>query len=88
VPVAHTYNLSYSGGRVQEDHSSKPAWANKQFRRPYLKNNHHKIGLAEWLRQRLPSKCEALRSNPSTAPHLPQKREEFLFCNTDYEVIN
>jgi hypothetical protein len=25
-PVAHTYNPSYSGGRHQEDHSSKPAW--------------------------------------------------------------
>jgi hypothetical protein len=26
--VAHTYNPSYSGGRDQEDHSSKPAQAN------------------------------------------------------------
>jgi hypothetical protein len=25
VPVAHAYNLSYWGGRVQEDRSSKPA---------------------------------------------------------------
>jgi hypothetical protein len=24
-PVAHTYNPSYSGGRDQEDHGSKPA---------------------------------------------------------------
>jgi hypothetical protein len=31
VPVAHTYNLSYSGGRYQEDHSSKPAWANNPW---------------------------------------------------------
>jgi hypothetical protein len=28
VPVAHTCNPSYSGGSDQEDHSSKPAWAN------------------------------------------------------------
>jgi hypothetical protein len=28
VLVAHAYNLSYSGGRDQEDHSSKPDQAN------------------------------------------------------------
>jgi hypothetical protein len=28
APVAHSYNPSYSGGRDQEDHSSKPAQAN------------------------------------------------------------
>jgi hypothetical protein len=28
VPVAHACNPSYSGGRDQEDHSSKPAWTN------------------------------------------------------------
>jgi hypothetical protein len=27
VLVAHTYNPSYSGGRDQEDHGSKPAQA-------------------------------------------------------------
>jgi hypothetical protein len=26
--VAHACNPSYSGGRNQEDHSSKPAWGN------------------------------------------------------------
>jgi hypothetical protein len=26
--VAHAYNPSYSGGRDQEDHGSKPPWAN------------------------------------------------------------
>jgi hypothetical protein len=26
--VAHTCNSSYSGGRDQEDHGSRPAWAN------------------------------------------------------------
>jgi hypothetical protein len=28
VPVAHTYNHSYSGGINQEGGSLKPAWAN------------------------------------------------------------
>jgi hypothetical protein len=35
--VTHTYNPSYSGGRDQEDHSSKPAWANS-LRDPISKN--------------------------------------------------
>jgi hypothetical protein len=41
VPVAHAYNPSYSGGRVQENHSLKPAWANSS-RDPILKNPSHK----------------------------------------------
>jgi hypothetical protein len=28
APAAHACNPSYSGGRDQEDHGSKPAWAN------------------------------------------------------------
>jgi hypothetical protein len=28
APGPHTYNLSYSGGRDQEDHNLKPAQAN------------------------------------------------------------
>jgi hypothetical protein len=42
VPVAHACNPRYSGGRDQEDSSSKPG-------RPYLKNTHPKKGLEEWL---------------------------------------
>jgi hypothetical protein len=38
VLVAHTCNPSFSGGRDQEDRSSKPA-PGKQFVRPYLKKN-------------------------------------------------
>jgi hypothetical protein len=34
--VAHSYNPSYSGGKDQEDHGSKPARANSSTR-PYLK---------------------------------------------------
>jgi hypothetical protein len=56
--VAHACNPSYSGGRDQKDHSSKPAWA-KQFPRTYLKKPHHKKGLVEWLR--------VLSSSPNTA---------------------
>jgi hypothetical protein len=37
--VVHAYNPSYSGGREQEDLSSKPAKANSP--RPYLEKTHH-----------------------------------------------
>jgi hypothetical protein len=37
TPVVHTCNPSYSGGRDQEDHSSKPAGANRS-RDPITKN--------------------------------------------------
>jgi hypothetical protein len=40
-PVAHTYNPSYSGGRDQEDRSSKPVWANSS-QDPISKKTHHK----------------------------------------------
>jgi hypothetical protein len=51
--------LSYSGGRDQEDHGLKPAWANSSSR-PYLEKPFTKIGLVEWLM------VKALNSNPST----------------------
>jgi hypothetical protein len=57
--VAHTCNPSYSGSRDQEDHGSKPAWANSS-QALISKNTHHKKGLVEWL------KVKALSSNPST----------------------
>jgi hypothetical protein len=45
--VAHTFNLSYSGGRDQEDRGSKTAQG-KYFVRPYLeKKILHKRGLVE-----------------------------------------
>jgi hypothetical protein len=49
APVAHTCDPSYSGGRDQEDHGSKPACA-KSSVGPYLKKTHHKKGLVEWLK--------------------------------------
>jgi hypothetical protein len=48
VLEAHTCNPSYSGGRDQKDHVSKPALASSsQDTRPHLKKSHHKIGLVE-----------------------------------------
>jgi hypothetical protein len=44
--VAHARNLSYSGGRDQEDHCSKPAWANSSGD-PILKNHSLKKKKAE-----------------------------------------
>jgi hypothetical protein len=46
--VANACNASYSGGRDQEDCSSKPARGNSSVR-PYLKKPFTKIGLVEWL---------------------------------------
>jgi hypothetical protein len=43
VLVAHTYNLSYSGGRYQEDHGSNPAWANS-LQDPIMKKTITKKG--------------------------------------------
>jgi hypothetical protein len=57
--VAHACNPSYSGGRDQEDHGSKPAQTNSS-QDPILKKLITKIGLMKWLT------VKALRSNPST----------------------
>jgi hypothetical protein len=40
--VAHAYNPSYLGGWNQEDHSSRPAWANSS-QDPHLQNNQSKM---------------------------------------------
>jgi hypothetical protein len=58
---AHTYNPSYSGGRAQEDHGSKPAQANSSCD-PISKKPVTKIELVEWF------KVKVLSSNPSTPP--------------------
>jgi hypothetical protein len=47
--VAHTCNPSYSGGREQEDHDLKPAWANSS-QDPISKKPITKNGLIEWLK--------------------------------------
>jgi hypothetical protein len=46
VPVAHTCNPRYSGGRDQEDCSSKPDQANSSTR-PYFEKPFTKIGPVE-----------------------------------------
>jgi hypothetical protein len=56
--VAHTCNASYSGGRDQEDHDSKPAQANSS-QDPISKKPFTKKGLVEQL------KVKAMSSNPS-----------------------
>jgi hypothetical protein len=45
--VAHNCNPSYSGGRDQEDHGSKPDQANSS-QDPISKHTHHKKWLVEW----------------------------------------
>jgi hypothetical protein len=47
--AAHACNPSYSGGRDQGDHSSKPSQANSLWD-PSWKNTHMTKGLVEWLK--------------------------------------
>jgi hypothetical protein len=49
VPVAHACNPSYIGSRDQEDHGSRPAWANS-LGDSILKKTHHKKRPVEWLK--------------------------------------
>jgi hypothetical protein len=73
--VAHACSPSYSGGRDQEGHSSKPA---QQFVGLYLENNQHKKGaggVAQMVRV-LPSKCKAVISNPSI---YQKKKKKVIF---------
>jgi hypothetical protein len=58
APMAHTCNTSYSGGRDQQDCSSKPTQANSSTR-PYLEKTITKKWLVEWL------KVKALSLSPS-----------------------
>jgi hypothetical protein len=67
VPVAHACNLSYSGGRDQEDHGSKPVLTNS-MQDPISKTTHHKKGLAEWLK--------ALSSSPRTTKKKKKKKRK------------
>jgi hypothetical protein len=69
VPVAQTCNPSYSGGRDQEDHGSKPAQAHSSAR-PYLKKPFKKIGQVECL------KVKTLSSSPSTTKEKKKKKKK------------
>jgi hypothetical protein len=62
--VAHACNPSYSEGRDQEDHGSRPAQANS-LRDPILKNPTQKgAGVLAQVVEYLSSKYEHLSSNP------------------------
>jgi hypothetical protein len=58
--VAHACNLSFSGGRNQEDQGLKPAQENSLQDPISKKKKTHKIGLVGWF------KLKALSSSPST----------------------
>jgi hypothetical protein len=45
--VAHACTTSYSEGKDQEDHGSKPDWANNSGD-PILKKKNYKKELVEW----------------------------------------
>jgi hypothetical protein len=72
--VAHACNPSYSGGRDEKDHSSKPT-PGKQFVRPYQEKTHHKTVLVKWL------KVEALSSNPRTTKRKKKKKTYALLLH-------
>jgi hypothetical protein len=70
APVAHTCNTRYSGGRDQEDHHSKPSWANSsQDSILKIAITYQKKGLSEWL------KVKALSSSLSTTKKKKRKKE-------------
>jgi hypothetical protein len=72
--VAHTCNPSYSGGRDQEDHGSKPAQA-YSLRDPNLKiHNTKRAGGVAQVVEHLSSKSEAL----SPKPEFHKKKIAFL----------
>jgi hypothetical protein len=65
VSMAHICSPSYSGGRDQEDHSSKSAQANSsQYPISKILNTKRAGRVAQGV-ECLPSKHEALSSNPS-----------------------
>jgi hypothetical protein len=72
--LAHACNPSYSGGRDQEDNCSKLARANS-LQDPISKvlNTKRAEGVAQGV-ERLPTKCEAVSSNPSTT----KKKKKYI----------
>jgi hypothetical protein len=50
APVAHAFNPSSSGGRGQEDHGLRPAWANSSQDAILTNPSQKKKGLMEWLK--------------------------------------
>jgi hypothetical protein len=71
--VAHACNFSHSGGRDEEDYDSKP---DIQFTRSYLENTQpqNRAGRGCQVVEYLPSKYEALSSNPTAATKKPKPK--------------
>jgi hypothetical protein len=63
VPVANTCNPSYSGGRKSQFEASPGQRVCETLSGKYLTQN---AGRVAQVVKHLPSKCEALSSNPST----------------------
>jgi hypothetical protein len=79
--VAHTCDLSYSGGRDQENCGSKPARVNslqdpisKKTLHKKKKEKEKKIGLVEWL------KVKALSSSPCTKKKKKKEKNLITFA--------
>jgi hypothetical protein len=84
--VAHAYNSSYSEGRDQEDHGSKPAQANSS-RDPISKNTITRK-LVEWLKVGPIFKLQDYRGEKNacedTGRRQPCKETDTL--NLDFQV--
>jgi hypothetical protein len=73
--VTYTCNLSYSGGRGQKDHSSKPAWANSSWD-PISKHPTHKkrAGSVAQMVEHLVSSVRPWVQIPIPRPHQEKKK--------------
>jgi hypothetical protein len=74
--VVHACNPSYSGGRNQKDHSSKPAGKINCETLSQKYSTQNRAGGVTQVIQCLPNKCEALSSNPSTAKQRKKKEQK------------
>jgi hypothetical protein len=73
--LAHTYNPSHSGDGDQEDHGSKPAWADSA-KDLILKILNTKQGWWSGSSGRAPAECESLSSKASTAKKKKKKKDK------------
>jgi hypothetical protein len=84
---AHTCNPSYSGGRVREDHGSKPIRKNSSGD-PILTKTQKRAGGVDQAVECVPNKCETLNSNPSTAKIKQQKSHVCQLNSTIYSNMH
>jgi hypothetical protein len=78
VPVAHAYNPSYSGVRQRSGGTPFEASLGKYFLRPYLEKTQDKKradGVSQVV-ECLPSKHEALSSNPINTKKKKKKKKK------------